>query len=87
MSHVEATTWPQTSTFAFTPRLEITKSAQLATVTSCAYLSQKCILCTIKMPRGLRLKERVEATKPSAKNKSVYYTLTKTKGLTTQIMS
>ena len=87
MSHVEATTWPQTSTFAFTPRLETTKSAQLATITSCAYLSQKCISCTIKMPGGLQLKEQVEATKPSAKNKSIYYTLTKAKRLTTQRMS
>ena len=79
MSLVEATTRPQTSTFAFTPRLETTKSAQLATITSCAYLSQKCISRTIKMPGGLQLKERFEATNPSAKNKSVYYTI-KTKG-------
>ena len=33
------------------------------------------------MPGGFQLKERFEATNPSAKNKSVYYTLTKAKGL------
>ena len=70
MSHVEAITGSQTSTFAFTPRLKITKSAQLVTVTSCTYLSKKCILYTKKSqgaddsklestPRNLRLKIEV----------------------------
>ena len=68
MSHVEATTGSQTSTFAFEPRLKITKSAQLVTVTSCTYLSQS-VFYTLKKPRGCRLETRVEAKKPSAKVK------------------
>ena len=68
MSHVEAITGSQTSTFAFTPRLKIIKSAQLVTVTSCTYLS-KSAYYTLKKPRGCRLETRVEAKKPSAKVK------------------
>ena len=48
MSLVEATIRPQTSSFAFMPRLQITKSAQLATVTSCAYLSLKVYTIHLK---------------------------------------
>ena len=67
MSHVEATTGSQTSTFAFASRLKI-KSVQLVTVTSCTYLS-KSVYYMQQKPRGFRLQTRVEAKKPSAKKK------------------
>ena len=80
MSHVEATTGSQTSTFAFASRLKI-KSVQLVTVTSCTYLS-KSVYYTQQKPRGFRLQTRVEAKKPSAKKK-VYTIHSKAKGLPT----
>ena len=84
MSHVEATTGSQTSTFAFASRLKI-KSVQLVTVTNCTYLS-KSVYYTQQKPRGFRLQTRVEAKKPSAKKK-VYTIHSKAKGLPTPNMS
>ena len=77
MSHVEAITGSQTSTFAFMPMLKIIKSAQLVTVTSCTYLS-KSVYYTLKSqeasdseheskPRNLRPEKKVYTIHSKAK--------------------
>ena len=72
MSHVEATTGSQTSTFAFASRLKI-KSVQLITVTSCTYLS-KSVYYTLKS-QGASDSKHESKPRNLWPKKSVYYTL------------
>ena len=78
MSHVEAITGSQTSTFAFTQRLKITKSAQLITVTSCTYLSEG-VYHTLKR-QGLMTRNTSRNQETFGQIKSVYYTNKKPRG-------
>ena len=82
MSHVQAITGSQTSTFAFTQRLKITKPAQLVTITSYTYLSEG-VYHTLKCQGADDSKHESKIRNLRPNQKCILYKQ-KAKGLSTQ---